>query len=275
MGQADISVRARPQDGQPGAESRPGRMPALDGLRVLAAFAILVTHVGSETGFSYTGTPASWVIARCDAGVPVFFVLSGFLVYGPWARAAVRGSSGPGVRRYLVRRALRILPAYWLVVFIALLTLNAGHAGSAATWLQYVLLVQNYIPHPWWGGTGAAGLAQMWSLAVEASFYLVLPPLALLLTWLARIRTTTPAQRARRLLIGLCVLTATSYGYCAALFFPHPQPWLADTLPFLLTWFAPGMALAVVAPGPARSPTPRGRPAGSARRSPAPRVSAG
>ena len=86
---------------------------------------------------------------------------------------------------YLRRRALRILPAYWAVVLIALPVLNPGAARHAWPWIQYLLLIQNYDSHPWWSGTGATGLAQAWSLVVEASFYLVLPLLAAALTWFA------------------------------------------------------------------------------------------
>ena len=94
-------------------------------------------------------------------------------------------ATGLPLGSYLGRRALRILPAYWLVVLVALPVLNPGPARHAWPWVQYLLLVQNYDPHPWWAGTGAAGLAQDWSLVVEVSFYLVLPVLAALLAWYA------------------------------------------------------------------------------------------
>ena len=67
-----------------------GRIPALDGIRVIAAFAVLLTHVGGPTGVEFTGSPASWVVSRGDVGVPIFFVLSGLLLYRPWARADLR-----------------------------------------------------------------------------------------------------------------------------------------------------------------------------------------
>jgi peptidoglycan/LPS O-acetylase OafA/YrhL len=224
-----------------------GHNVALDGLRVIAALAVLITHVGGETGFSFTGSPASWVVARCDVGVPIFFALSGLLLYRPWAQAAIADRSGPDTWSYLRRRAVRILPAYWVVVVVALVTLNPGHVRSLLTWTQYLLLGQNYDPRPWWDGTGAPGLAQMWSLAVEVSFYLVLPLLAFALTWLARRGAPTPDGRARRLLAGIAMLGLSSYGFCVVLFYPRLHLRLYDTLPHLMTWFAAGMALAVVA----------------------------
>src|SRR6266581_6700257 len=80
---------------------------------------------GGETGYAFTGTPASWVVSRGDIGVPIFFTLSGLLLFRPWARAVLQGGQAPKAGPYLWRRALRILPVYWAVVLIALPTLNA------------------------------------------------------------------------------------------------------------------------------------------------------
>src|ERR1700734_1532417 len=128
MTDATSAIAAAPRPGDAAAQaipvSRGHRNPGLDGLRVIAAFAVLLTHVGGQTGFEFTGTPMSWIVNRGDIGVPIFFALSGLLLYRPWARAALDGEAGPGVRPYLLKRALRILPAYWLVVIVALVTLN-------------------------------------------------------------------------------------------------------------------------------------------------------
>jgi peptidoglycan/LPS O-acetylase OafA/YrhL len=221
-----------------------GHQPVLDGLRVIAAFTVLVIHVGGETGFEFAGTPASWVVIHCDIGVALFFTLSGLLLFRPWVKAVLQGRPVPGTGTYLWRRAMRILPTYWIVVVIALITLNRTHIGSPATWIQYLALVQIYDPHPWWSGTGAPGLAQMWSLAVEVSFYVLLPLIAAVLAWYAR-RGDGVDARARRLLIGIGVFGGLSYVYLIA-GYPGTVTWMGDLLPKLTTWFAPGMAMAVV-----------------------------
>lgn len=223
-----------------------GRQQALDGLRVLAAAAVLITVVGGETGLAFTGSPESWLVSRGEVGVPIFFVLSALLLYRPWAAAVLAGKPPAAIRAYLVRRALRILPAYWAVVIVALLTLNGGHARSPWTWAQYLLLLQNYDPHPWWSGAGAAGLAQMWTLTVEASFYAVLPLIAIMLTWYSCRGGAGVNARARRLLTGIAILGAFSYCFTVLEFHPHTKFWIGATLPALMTWFAPGLALAVV-----------------------------
>ena len=257
-----IPVRA---DARPAGRARPatvGHQDALDGVRAAAAAAVLITHVGGMTGFVLTGTPASWVVSRGNVGVPVFFVLSGLLLYRPWAAAALAGTPGRPVGGYLLRRALRILPAYWAVVAIALPVLSPGPARHAGPWIQYLLLIQNYDSRPWWTGTGAPGLAQDWSLAVEVSFYLVLPLLAAALTWFAcRGGTAGPAslrRRARRLLAGLAVLGLSSPGWAVLAYYPRPEPWFSATLPPMMIWFAAGMALAVVSAWAAAEPPPGG-----------------
>src|SRR6266516_1997197 len=100
----------------------PGRsLPMLDGLRAVAALAVLLTHVAFQTG-EVARAAGGAVLARLDAGVAVFFVLSGFLLYRPYALARASGTPRPSIRRYVLRRAARILPAYWLALGAVALT---------------------------------------------------------------------------------------------------------------------------------------------------------
>jgi peptidoglycan/LPS O-acetylase OafA/YrhL len=235
-----------------------GHQGTLDGIRVIAAFAVLVTHVAGQTGLALSGTPAGWATARGDVGVPIFFTLSGLLLYRPWARAVLDRRTSPDARAYLWRRGLRILPAYWAVVLIAMPTLDPGHARAASAWAQQLLLVQIYDPRPWWQGTGPRGLAQMWSLAAEVSFYLLLPVIAAALAWIACRGGADTVTRARRLLGCIAALGASSYLFTFLLYYPSLRLWLGITLPAALTWFAPGMALAVVTVWAQAEPGPDG-----------------
>ena len=73
MTDAISALAAAPRPGgaaPPIPAGRGHRNPGLDGLRVIAAFAVLLTHVGGQTGFEFTGTPMSWVANRGDIGVP-------------------------------------------------------------------------------------------------------------------------------------------------------------------------------------------------------------
>ena len=257
VGTAERTAPARP--------AVPGHQDALDGLRAAAAGAVLLTHVGALTGYTFTGTPVSWVLSRGDVGVPIFFALSGLLLYRPWAAAVLSGTPRRSLLTYLRRRALRILPVYWAVVLIALPVLNPGPARHLWPWLQYLLLAQNYDSHPWWSGTGATGLEQAWSLVVEVSFYLILPVLAAALAWVAcrgRRRDGTGSdqtgKRARRLLAGIAVLAASSPCWLVLTYYPRPNFWFYATLPPLMIWFCAGMAIAVLLAWAQAEPGPDG-----------------
>ncbi|MEV7965166.1 acyltransferase [Sphaerisporangium sp. NPDC088356] len=241
----------RPEAGEAGHKpdgppSPSGHLDALDGMRAVAAFAVLIFHVAFESATALQNNFFAALLSRGDVAVPIFFTLSGLLLYRPYARAVVDGTGHPSTGTYLVKRALRILPAYWLVVVIAMLLWSRDHLGDVKTWLQMVLLAQNYETHPWWFGLGPKGLAQMWSLCVEVAFYLVLPLLAAGLAWFARRGGGDAGRRARRLLLGLAALAAVSYLWTILSYYPDYRPYMNTWLPRALTFFAPGMALAVV-----------------------------
>ena len=115
-------------------------------------------------------------LARLDVGVAIFFVLAGFLLLRPGWHALPRRQPAPGTVAYLWRRALRILPAYWVVVVVACWPCpDNSRQPVPPTWLRHVTLTQVY-------GLGwqRHGLTQTWSLCTEVAFYLVLPVLAVM-----------------------------------------------------------------------------------------------
>lgn len=212
----------------------PPRLPALDALRAAGAAAVVAVHVGFATGF--TGA-SQWggMIARLDVGVAVFFVLSGFLLFRPFAYALAHGARRPGVGGYLWRRALRILPAYWLTVAVCLLVLPGNAGASWSEWLRYATFTQFY-------GRGHLhdALGHTWSLTVEAAFYLLLPLLAVL----ALGRTWRPRRTVALLCAGGAVLTG---GWLAAMAAGRLDMGLHTTwFPAFASWFAGGMVLATL-----------------------------
>lgn len=118
---------------------------ALDGYRALAAVMVVVTHVAYTTGFVLSGG-LGHVLARFDFGVPLFFLMSGFLLYRPWVRTAFEGRARPDLRRYAVRRAARILPLYWLVVVVTLALLPELQPVAPQQWWVHLLGLQIYQP---------------------------------------------------------------------------------------------------------------------------------
>ena len=202
--------------------TRGDALPMLDGLRAVAALGVLLTHVAFQTGETGRGAGGA-VLARLDAGVAVFFVLSGFLLYRPYARATLTGSPWPSLRRYALRRAARILPAYWAVLAVVALA-STVPAGVLAT---HAWLGQTYT------GTLLASLSQTWSLCTEVAFYAVLPLLA--------------AAAARRQTAVLAAAVLGSYAYIATVHLLDLDQRALLWLPGHLDWFAAGMAVAVAA----------------------------
>ena len=201
-------------------------------------------HVAELTGRA-GGHGFGAVLSQLKAGVPVFFVISGFVLYLPIARAIRAGSALPAVAPYARRRAARILPAYWIALSIWLVILVvATGAGPTGAWVGDFGLVQIYSLRTYSGGLGPA-----WSLCVELTFYLALPLLGRGLSMLAG---RVPASPARAQLAAIGALALASLGVRAAvsgsLFgaVPIAHAVLATALPATLDWFAAGMAAAVI-----------------------------
>ena len=211
--------------------------PLLEGYRALAAAFVVATHAGFQTGASLRGAWAG-PLARMDFGVALFFVLSGFLLFRPHAAVHLVGRSAPQTVPYLKRRALRILPAYWVVVVVAMVVFAENRQLGIRDWLVQLLLLQTYVPNGL-----VTGLQQMWSLGTEVAFYLALPLIGLLVR---RLPGRTVARRAAVQLGFLGVLASIAIVYRLVVFdhtvYGRAQYWL----PGYLDWFAVGMALATV-----------------------------
>ena len=120
----------------PAAASRDHRSAAIDGLRALAAVSVVGYHAWLYSlpvvSAGYRNTTADTLAHELRLGLVLFFVLSGFLLFGPWVRSALDGTPRPRPFAYLVRRAARIGPAYYAAVLgsVALLWgLDRGTAG--------------------------------------------------------------------------------------------------------------------------------------------------
>jgi peptidoglycan/LPS O-acetylase OafA/YrhL len=210
------------------------RFPALDGLRAIGALAVLTTHVGFHSGDALHG-PFAGLLSRLDVGVAVFFAISGFLLYRPHVAAWFAGTEPPRMLPYLRNRALRILPALWVAVILAALLLQQDGSVGWAAYLRHATLTQIYVD-----GAPIQGLTQLWSLATEVAFYLLLPLLARLLTGFER--PTRRAVRWRLAVLGGLMLFGPVWmaGVVAT---DHARAGL--WLPAHIGWFAVGMGFAL------------------------------
>jgi peptidoglycan/LPS O-acetylase OafA/YrhL len=189
---------------KPQRASGPGpvvpRLAEVEGLRAVAASSIVIFHCwvfSSPATLGWNLGPVTPFVQPLQGGVTLFFVLSGFLLYRPIVAAVLDGKALPDARTYLRNRALRILPAYWVILFIVIVVLQSGttHATGAGIATGSVrdpgviaadlTLTQTY--HP---GTIWSGIPPAWSLTIEMAFYLSLPLLALVAQAVARRRST-------------------------------------------------------------------------------------
>lgn len=187
------------------------RLPALDGLRGIAVLLVLCSHLFQVIGLHHLlGT----------YGVTIFFFISGFII----TRLLLRENLETGTIKlipFYVRRWFRLTPA--LVVYVAisvLLLALAGHRIPTSDLQAVLLYYANYhdIYSPFatssapWASEILSPFIITWSLAVEEHFYLLFPPLLLVL------RQST--AKLLGVLIGFIVLTLVwraylSYGHHA------------------------------------------------------------
>jgi peptidoglycan/LPS O-acetylase OafA/YrhL len=166
-------------------------IPSLDGLRAVAVAIVVAAHLGLR----------QWIPG--EFGVTVFFFLSGFLIT-TLLRVEFERTGRISLRRFYLRRVLRLLPPFYLVLGLASLLTLVGVIGGQTLRLDAVLpqilYMSNYqvVQTGWWVGR-APGTAIYWSLAVEEHFYLVFPVLYLLLR-----HRLPPPRRQLAVLLGIC-----------------------------------------------------------------------
>lgn len=224
------------------------RFPHLDGVRAIAALSVVLVHTSAQSTFSPNNDLLGPLMARMDVGVPIFFVLSGFLLYRPFVAARLADADGPAIGGYLRRRALRIIPAYWLALTV--LAIWPGLSGVfTGEWWVYYGFAQN-LQSEWI----LQGIGPAWTLHVEVTFYALLPVVAL--AGARRLRGRPAAEQLRLELWALAAAGAASLALRMVWFEVAPERVGSHLLPQLFLWFAGGMALAVLSAHVVRRPEP-------------------
>ena len=184
----------------------PRHFPCFDGLRAIAAVSVLLLHTAWVSGFTTRSSLGAYT-SRLEIGVSVFFLISGFLLYRPFAVSHLSERPSPNTRKFWERRILRIIPAYWLALTVLTYGFRAVNLGPG--WqgvVTHYLFLQIYFPTAISGG-----ITQAWSLCTEMSFYFFLPLYAAVLV----MRRRSPVNQLTRELVGVVVL------YCISLVFRY------------------------------------------------------
>lgn len=194
----------------------------VDGLRAIAVMLVVSLHVwGRASAQLLIPLPVlppldlTPIVSHGGYGVQLFFVLSGFLLAQPWLKAAYLGQPRPSVRTYFKLRLFRIVPAYYLCLFLMLLFYTGVYipaqfvysSDGLFTLVAHLLFLQYVFPI---SSNSFTLDAPMWTLTMEMMFYVTLP---LIVGFFAR----------KRWMIALPVAAAISLGWlhaCRTIFQP-------------------------------------------------------
>lgn len=231
-------VRAWLRDGGPPSQSD----PMWDGFRAVSALTVLVYHVVSLQPMPVALGNVVEVFGK--TGVLAFFALSAFLLSRPWVDAFVHDPETirtPSWWRFYARRALRVLPAFWVTWLVTYLLVNQSFQGvSSPESLRQLLLVNPFVFEERWGLIGVA-----WSVSAEVTFYLVLPVVGGMLLASALGRRVA-SQRGRVLLALGSLGVASVLVALARPLFLGVWPALSMSLVSRLDFFLVGIAVAVL-----------------------------
>jgi peptidoglycan/LPS O-acetylase OafA/YrhL len=241
---------AAPADRKPDVGIR--TLLAGDGIRGVGMLLVFFTHLflladpdphSNMRAFGW----AAPILGHIDLGLAAFFVLSGYLIARPFARAYVAGTRRPPLRDYVRNRVLRVVPAFYVFTVLVLLrfgldgTLASG-SHNASSWAQ--VLAQFLFVQGQAGGPAAVPIGPAWSIGAEVGFY-VLIPLSAFVAYRVGARLRGPGSRAAVALAAIAALTFVSIA--ARAYQKFDFTWLTSP-PAIMYVFMPGVAVAIVEP---------------------------
>jgi peptidoglycan/LPS O-acetylase OafA/YrhL len=224
----------RPPNLIPLDPSTGARLAGVQGLRAAAALSILTFHVATKSvpeGVIGLESFERWVVPQLALGVTLLLLLSGFLLYRPFADAVLNEATPPSLRRYLVNRGLRIFPAYWAILLVTTFVFHTalvrvdGHlqpgdlTDEPRLFVLNLFLLQGFIPDGVLTGIGPA-----WALTAVVTFYAVLPLLVLVAVPLAAHASSRRGRALATLVPAAALIILGLVGKAIATFVVPPGP---------------------------------------------------
>jgi len=232
-----------------------GTLLAGDGVRGVGMLLVFFTHLfliadpDPDSNLAAYGWAAP-LLGHLDLGLAAFFVLSGYLIARPFARAYVAGTRRPRLPSYVRNRVLRVVPAFYVFTVLVLLrfgldgSLKTGAAAPEATSEWWQVLGQLGFVQGQTGGPAAVPIGPAWSIGAEVGFY-VLIPIAAYVGYAVAARIDGPGRRAALALAAIAVVTFVSIALRAR--DQYLFAWLTSP-PAIMYVFMPGVAVAIVEP---------------------------
>jgi peptidoglycan/LPS O-acetylase OafA/YrhL len=212
------------------------RLDVLDGLRGIAIGLVVWYHAWLVYGW-YAGA-VNFLAEAGFLGVDLFFFISGFCLFVPYARSASAGRPAPSTARFFARRAVKIVPSY-LLALVAFSVAYRTHFVSPED--AFVAIVSHLtFVHTLSPATYGAISGPLWTVGIEVQFYLLFPFIAF---WFSRAPLLVYAA--------LAIISETYRATIGGLGLGATFTWI-NQLPAYLDLFAAGMlgAYALVALGP-------------------------
>jgi peptidoglycan/LPS O-acetylase OafA/YrhL len=248
-------------DAAKGESRPPWHLNGGDAIRAIACLGIVCFHVatgalfitgdlagsgGTHTWMTAYGEMGRVALRTASTGFYLFFVLSGFLVAAPFVSAFVEGRPRPRLRPYFRNRALRLLPAAWLLFAFVLIR----HGPRGAEWHELAAMftfTDDHVDHPL-----STLVGQTWTLRVDLAFYALVPVAATLAIRLLGPRLGVTGRR-RAVWAGAAAVAAISLAFAHVV----AQTVATTRSPVtLMCLFMPGVALAALLAGRPKGPAP-------------------
>lgn len=233
--------------------NRGGPFPNLDAYRGIGMILVMTNHVAFSSGLFARHPTLNAFIARFDISIPVFFMVSGFLLFRPYVASLLDDDRPvPSTREFARNRALRILPAYWVAlvgvfIWFGLPTIESPALFSSPPLgpiLFYGSMLQTFSAKAVFQSFGA--FDQAWSIGTEVTFYLLLPVGALALHRFGATRPRSTRIASVLWLCGTCWAIAQLFRLWLVAAEPSWAPSALFWLPANIDFFAIGMLLALL-----------------------------
>lgn len=163
-------------------------IPEIDGLRFIAIASVLLFHLNgfllvkdkNEYAVDYNFDIIHSICAVGHLGVPLFFVISGFILARPFAKMYLKGGNKIDIKGYFLRRLTRLEPPY--IIVMTILLFGVVYIAKSISFSEGLLsyLASITYTHNFFYGKGIMPILNSvaWSLEIEIQFYILMPLLA-------------------------------------------------------------------------------------------------